>query len=63
MSDSADKTGKTTYMTPEDASRIQGATARQNDGKVDKGSFAATAQSSGDINVNKGYVQPKHDEK
>lgn len=31
-------------MTPKAAARIQGATAKQNGGKVSKGSFAAKAQ-------------------
>ena len=55
MSDS----GKKTYMTPDDASRIQSSTAKQNDGKVDKGSFSSRAQSSGDKNVNTGKVPPR----
>ena len=33
--------GKVTHMTPKAASRIQSSQAKQNDGKVDKGSFAA----------------------
>ena len=32
-------------MTQKDASRIQSATAKQNGGQVDKGSFASKAQS------------------
>ena len=39
-------------MTPKDAGRIQGTTAKKNDGKVQKGSFAARAQSSGAKNQN-----------
>jgi len=34
-------------MTPDAASRIQSSTAKQNSGKVEKGSFASRAQSSG----------------
>ena len=45
-----------TPMTPTDASRIQAATAKQNDGMVPKGSFAATAQSAAATNVNTGKV-------
>lgn len=36
-----------TPMTPNAASRIQGATAKQNGGSVNKGSFAARASSAG----------------
>lgn len=36
---------KNNSMTPEDARRIQSSTAKQNGGKVPKGSFAARAQS------------------
>ena len=38
--------GKSSKMTPKDASRIQSATAKQNNGKVDAKSFASRAQSS-----------------
>jgi hypothetical protein len=37
-------------MTKADAARIQSATAKQNDGKVSKGSFASRAQSAADKN-------------
>lgn len=55
MSDS----GKKTYMTPDAASRIQSSQAKQNDGRIDTGTFASRAQSSGDTNVNKGLVPPR----
>ena len=53
MSDS----GKT-YMTKDAASRIQSSEAKKNDGRVEKGSWAARAQSAADTNVNKGYTSP-----
>ena len=39
---------KKTNMSKQDAARIQAATAKQNSGKVNKGSFAARAQRSAD---------------
>lgn len=39
-------------MTPDAASRIQSSTAKQNNGKVEKGGFASRAQSSGAKNEN-----------
>ena len=39
--------GKCKKMTPEAASRVQSSTAKKNEGKVEKGSFASRAQSSG----------------
>ncbi len=44
---------KATPMTPKDASRIQAAEARKNNGKVEKGSFAARAQSAAAKNESK----------
>lgn len=41
-----------TKMTPEDASRIQSSTAKNNGGKVSSDSFASRAQSSGAKNSN-----------
>ena len=49
------------YMTPGDAARIQSSEAKKNDGKVSKGSFAATAQSAAQKNVNEGKVPPPAD--
>ena len=46
-------------MTPDAASRIQSSQAKQNDGRIDTGTFASRAQSSGDTNVNKGLVPPR----
>jgi hypothetical protein len=40
-------------MTQKDASRIQSAEAKQNNGKVEKGSFASRAESAGTKNTNK----------
>ena len=54
---------KETPTTKEDASRIQSAEAKKNDGKVEKGSFAARAQHAADTNVNKGIVPPPGDDK
>ena len=45
-------------MTKDAAARIQSSEAQKNDGRVEKGSFAARAQSSADTNVNKGYTSP-----
>jgi len=42
-----------TPMTPKAASRIQSATAKKNDGKVSKDSFASRAQSTADKNKKK----------
>lgn len=42
-----------TKMTKEAARRIQKATAKHNGGKVEKGSFAARAQSAADKNSKK----------
>ena len=39
--------GKTSKMSSAAAARIQGATAKNNGGKVSKNSFAARAQSAG----------------
>ena len=41
---------KTTPMTKEDAARIQRSNAQKNNGKTQKGSFPARAQSSADKN-------------
>ena len=40
-------------MTKEDAARIQSSNAKQNDGKVDKGTFPARAQAAADKRENK----------
>ena len=40
-------------MTKEAAARIQAANAKQNDGKVDKGSFPARAQAAADRRENR----------
>ena len=53
----SDKPSKT-YMTPEDASRIQSSQAKQSGGQVPAGSFAAKAQSAAQKNVNTGKVPP-----
>ncbi|MDR0666071.1 MAG: hypothetical protein LBF71_01530 [Campylobacteraceae bacterium] len=42
-----------TKMTQKSASRIQAATAKQNGGKVEKGSFAAKAQKAAAKNTTK----------
>lgn len=39
---------KKTPMTPEDAARVQSAAARAHGGEVERGSFAARAQSAAD---------------
>lgn len=44
--------GKATRMTQEDAARIQSAEAIRNGGQVEKGSFAARAQSAADKAAN-----------
>lgn len=44
--------GKATRMTKQDASRIQSAAAINNGGRVERGSFAARAQSSADKSAN-----------
>ncbi|MCL1140878.1 hypothetical protein [Shewanella pneumatophori] len=43
-----------TPMTPEAAARIQSGTAKQNGGKVDKGSFGARAQRAAETNKKSG---------
>lgn len=43
-----------TPMTPEAAARIQSGTAKQNSGKVDKGSFGARAQRAAETNKKSG---------
>ena len=40
-------------MTPKDSARIQSATAKKNDGKIDKDTFAARAQSSANKKIKK----------
>ena len=52
-----------TPMTKEAASRIQSSEAKKNDGKVEKGSFAARAQHAADTNVKEGIVPPPGDDK
>jgi hypothetical protein len=44
--------GKCKKMTEKSASRIQSATAKKSGGKVEKGSFAARAQTAGAKNQN-----------
>ncbi len=44
------KAAKPNPMTPEDASRIQSATAKQHEGKVSKDNFAARAQRAAEQN-------------
>lgn len=46
--------GARSPMTPEDAARIQSATARQNGGMTLKGSFPARSQSAASHNSNNG---------
>jgi hypothetical protein len=41
-------TGKTPTITPEDAARIQSASAKAHGGEVERGSFASRAQSAAD---------------
>ncbi|GIU15870.1 hypothetical protein TUM4261_33550 [Shewanella sp. c952] len=43
-----------TPMTPEAAARIHSGTAKQNGGKVDKGSFGARAQRAAETNKKSG---------
>jgi hypothetical protein len=58
----ASKGGKSTFIMPADASRIQSAAAKAGGGGVAKGSFAARAQSAAAKNANAAWEARLADE-